>query len=120
MPKHKVHKLVDRLLLGKAHPKVHKTIDAPYKLLKRKHRAVFHTPIEGFAIGAITEQSIEGGISGVLHVVVDKQTTKHKKLRKTLELLANLDSQKQTRKPTKTPKKRKKRSNTTQHSPQKT
>jgi hypothetical protein len=58
-----------RIVLGKAHPKVHKALDAPIKLLGKKHRVLFHTLPEAFAIGALTESSIEGGVAGILHAI---------------------------------------------------
>jgi hypothetical protein len=97
MPKHKIHKYVDRLFFGKSHPKVHRAIDGPYKLFGKKHRIIFHTPMQGFIVGALTESSIEGGVSGALHVIVDQQTSTNKKLKNILELLTDLDSQKRTR-----------------------
>jgi hypothetical protein len=97
MPKHKVHEYVDRRFLGKTYPKVHKALDAPIKLLGKKHRILFHSLPEAFAIGALTESSLKGGLAGVLHVITDTQTTKHKHFKNTLEQLAELDSR--TRKP---------------------
>jgi hypothetical protein len=97
MPKHKVHVYVDRIVLGKAHPKVHKALDAPIKLLGKKHRILFHTLPEAFAIGALTESSLEGGFAGVLHVITDTQTTRHKHFKNTLQQLTELNNQ--TKKP---------------------
>jgi hypothetical protein len=110
MPKHKVHLYVDRTVLGKAHPKVHKALDSPIKLLGRKHRVVFHSLPEAFAIGALAESSLEGGLAGVLHVITDTQTTKHRHLKNTLEQLAELTSQ--TKKPRNKPKKTRERKRT--------
>jgi hypothetical protein len=106
MPKHKVHTYVDRIVLGKPHPKVHKALDAPIKLLGRKHRVVFHSLPEAFAIGTIAESSLEGGFAGVLHVITDTQTTKHKQFKNTLQQLAELNSR--TKKPKNTRKKTRK------------
>jgi hypothetical protein len=108
MPKHKVHLYVDRTVLGKAHPKVHKALDAPIKLLGKKHRVVFHSLPEAFAIGALAESSFEGGFAGVLHVITDTQTTKHKPLKETLDQLTELNSQ--TKKTRNRPKKKRKES----------
>jgi hypothetical protein len=107
MPRHRVHEYVDRTILGRAHPKVHKALDAPIKLLGRKHRIVFHSLPEAFAIGTIAESSLEGGFAGILHVITDTQTTKHRHLKNTLEQLTELNSQ--TKKPRNKPEKTRER-----------
>ena len=44
------------------------------------------------AVGALAESSIKGGVAGVLHVITDTQTTRHKLFKNTLQQLTELDN----------------------------
>lgn len=43
MPSHKTHKMIDVLILGRAHPEVHKYLDEPVKWLGPRHRILRHS-----------------------------------------------------------------------------
>jgi len=77
MARHKVHRMVDRLILGRPYSNVHRWMDEPYKWLGKKHRILRHDPISLFLkYGAGPEF-----LSGLLHIAVD-MTWKEKNLKK--------------------------------------
>ena len=53
MPKHEIHNLASKLVLGKSYPNVDKFIDWPTRFLGPKHRVWFHSWWEAFIIGAV-------------------------------------------------------------------
>jgi hypothetical protein len=75
MPKHKVHRLIDKIFLGEEFPDVHAWIDRPYKYLGRRHRILRHTPIEIVAKYGFTKKTL----SGLLHILADFGSSKVKK-----------------------------------------
>jgi hypothetical protein len=88
MPKHKVHKYVDRIMLGHALPEVHHAIDLPYVVLGRKHRRLFHTPLEAMYMGMIATSDPRGAQSGWLHTWVDQKCSEDKEFKHMLEMMA--------------------------------
>jgi hypothetical protein len=87
LPKHKTHKSVDKIIFGKAYPEVHKAIDSGYAFLGPRHRRLFHTVPEAAIIGTLETGEIQGGVSGVVHVLLDRETSKHKTFKQILESL---------------------------------
>ena len=87
MPSHRIHRFVDEIVFGKSFSEVHRTLDRPYKFLGRKHRRVFHTPDEAFAVGYLSSSDSSSAAAGVLHVRLDEACSKDKKLRKFLEAM---------------------------------
>ncbi len=88
MPAHKVHRRIAKALTGDSHDEVHKAIDAPYGLLGRRHRWLFHGLLAPI-IGALSAQSkgkdpASGAAAGVSHIAADWSQTG---LRKGLKLL---------------------------------
>lgn len=88
MPKHKIHRYVDEIVLGKPYGEVHRAIDRPYILLRRKHRKMFHTPKEAYVVASLASSDPQAGLSGLLHVQIDKKCSKDKKFKKLLQLNA--------------------------------
>jgi hypothetical protein len=76
MPKHKIHRLIDKIFLGEEFPDVHVWIDKPYKYLGRKHRILRHTPISIVAKYGFTNRKT---LSGLLHILDDFGSSKVKK-----------------------------------------
>jgi len=64
-----VHKLLDLLVLGKKLGYVHRFKDAPYKVLGRKHRVLFHDHATNLMLGLLFGR--EAFISGELHDLLD-------------------------------------------------
>lgn len=76
MPSHSRHKRTSKLLTGNSHDEVHKAIDAPYMVLGRKHRVLFHDPFSAAALGALAallkdKSPATGAISGLTHIAED-------------------------------------------------
>jgi hypothetical protein len=82
-----MHRFVDEIVFGKSFSEVHRTLDGPYKYLGRKHRRVFHTLAEAFAVGYLSSSDSSSAAAGVLHVRLDEACSKNKKLRKFLEAM---------------------------------
>jgi len=70
MPSRKVHKLIDRLLLGREYEYVHKFKDYPSKFLGPRHRVLFHDLLTDVAIGLLTRDP-KALASAVLHDLTD-------------------------------------------------
>jgi len=95
MPAHKWHRRFTKFFLGDAHGEVHRAIDWPYKILRRKHRILFHgilAPIIG-ALAALNKgkDPASGAAAGAGHVVQDSTVSAankgFRKLRKSLRKL---------------------------------
>jgi len=78
MPKHKIHRLIDRIVLGREYPHVHRWMDEPYKILGKKHRILRHDPITLFLKYGPSPEFI----SGLLHIMADRGESLLKKRRK--------------------------------------
>jgi hypothetical protein len=91
MPKHKLHRYIDKVIHGKSFPEVHTAIDLPYIVLGRKHREMFHTPEEAFMMGSIVSQDSRGGFAGLTHVWLDRECSMDKNFQKFVEFMAHQD-----------------------------
>jgi len=69
MPSHRVHRALDRLVLGRELPFVHRFKDKPFKVLGRRHRVVFHDPATNIILGLLFGP--EAMVSGFLHDLAD-------------------------------------------------
>jgi uncharacterized protein (DUF2062 family) len=76
MPSRRVHELFDLLFLGKRYSKVHRTLDAPSKVLGSSHRSLLHDPMSAMLIGAILTGDIGGALSALLHIWVDRNAAR--------------------------------------------
>jgi hypothetical protein len=81
MPKHKIHRYIDKLFLGREFPHVHKWMDEPYKSLGPKHRILRHTPQEIILKFGFSDEAL----SGLLHIYADKKSKEINKLFKFFE-----------------------------------
>jgi hypothetical protein len=79
MPRRKTHEDISIFFLAKPFSNVKRTLDLPVKVLGRSHRKLLHTIPESFLIGVLLTGELDGGISGVLHVVVDAVDSNAKK-----------------------------------------
>jgi len=86
MPSHKVHRLIDRLVLGKEYDFVHKLMDLPALVLGEKHRVLFHDPATALLIAVATGDA-KAGAACLLHQITDKIFTEAKKRGLDLEQL---------------------------------
>jgi len=85
MPKHLVHHFVDKSILGKAYPSVHRALDYPTRFGVRPHRKLFHSVPEAVVVGAVASWSLGGGISGLLHILTDNLCSQNKGIERWLE-----------------------------------
>jgi hypothetical protein len=67
--KHRVHRLLDKLLLGREHGDVHRWMDGPARYLGERHRVVRHSPLE---VLLKYHDSPEKALSGLLHILADE------------------------------------------------
>ena len=86
MPSRRIHRLTSRLLLGRAFDQVHKLLDGPVKHLGRKHRLLYHDPLQAAVIGYACE-GIEGTVAALIHTTIDKLYKEDKAIRNALDLL---------------------------------
>jgi len=68
LPSHRVHRLIDRLLLGREYPEVHRYIDEPYKVLGPRHRVLRHDLLTVLQLASIDPAY---GASALLHILAD-------------------------------------------------
>jgi len=76
MPSRRVHELFDLLFLGRRYSKVHRTLDAPSKMLGQSHRSLLHDPMSAMLIGAVLTGDMRGALSALLHIWTDKNATR--------------------------------------------
>jgi hypothetical protein len=79
MPEHKIHRMIDRLFLGKEREDVHAWMDEPYKWLGPKHRILRHDPI---TLLLKYYDDPEGFLAGLLHIATDWGVSEFNKSRK--------------------------------------
>jgi hypothetical protein len=72
MPSREVHLLLDKLVLGKGYPRVHKTLDLPSLWMGARHRSLMHDVLTAMFVGLLVGNS-EGAMSALMHVWLDKQ-----------------------------------------------
>lgn len=68
MPDHRVHRFIDRAVLGREYPWVHRFMDKPYRLLGPRHRILFHDAGTVVLLMAVDPGA---GLSALLHIVAD-------------------------------------------------
>jgi len=69
MPRHRIHRLIDRAVLGREYPDVHRWMDEPYKILGKRHRVLRHSPLE---VILRFYPDTDRVISGLLHIALDR------------------------------------------------
>ena len=75
MPTHRVHRLIDKLLLKREYPDVHRWVDEPYRWLGPRHRVLRHSPIE-VVIKYWGDPARMA--SGLLHILADRAESRLK------------------------------------------
>jgi hypothetical protein len=78
--KHKHHMLLDKAVLGKAMPEVHRFKDGPAKYLGKHHRRLFHDHLTNILLGMA--YGPEAFISGELHDLLDRAESALKRPRR--------------------------------------
>ena len=71
MPKHSIHRLVDKALLGKEYPQVHRYMDEPAKYLGARHRIARHNLATALLLFARYKDP-KAFMSSVLHTALDE------------------------------------------------
>ena len=74
--RHREHRLIDKLLLGREFRDVHVWMDEPYRWLGRKHRVLRHDPI---TLMIKYYDDPERLTSGLLHIIADRVGSKVKR-----------------------------------------
>ena len=98
MPSRKVHVYIDKWFFGKSYWKIHKEMDKPHKRLGRRHRALFHDPASAIDIAKRFYPNDPKAVrAALLHITFDDICSRDPEFRKTLEVLATLDSGKKKR-----------------------
>lgn len=72
MPSWRLHRLVDKIVLGREYPEVHRALDLPYLWLGPKHRILFHDPITATMMGYAIAGP-RGALSALLHITLDRE-----------------------------------------------
>jgi hypothetical protein len=75
LPSHKVHRAVDRLLLGREYEDVHAWMDEPFRWLGPKHRILRHDPL---SIAVRYWNDPDRALSAFLHIATDGSVSKIK------------------------------------------
>jgi len=72
MPSHKVHLLIDRIVLGREYPHVHKWKDKPAARLGWAHRKERHNFWANLVLAILSRRPVEVFISATLHDLADR------------------------------------------------
>lgn len=98
MPDLRLHTYIDRWLLGKSYPKIHKEMDRPFKRLGRRHRSMLHDPVSAIAIAQRLYPDDPVAVRAALHhIYFDDMCSKNPEFKETLEIQARLDSMRKRR-----------------------
>jgi len=95
MPRHRKHHFVEKIIFGQTFPEVDRAIDRPAKYWGRSHRKFFHTYDEAYIVGCNSSLKPNSGEAGILHVMTDKEYSKSKSFRKTLDWAMKYDRQRE-------------------------
>jgi hypothetical protein len=71
MPEHKIHMQLDKLVLGKSYPEVHRALDLLPMKLGLYHK-LFHDESTAMMIGYLLDGP-SGALSALLHIWLDRQ-----------------------------------------------
>jgi hypothetical protein len=72
VPSWRLHRLVDKIVLGREYPEVHRALDLPYLWLGPKHRILFHDPVTATLLGFMIAGP-GGALSALLHITLDRE-----------------------------------------------
>ena len=87
MPSHRLHRKIDKLILGKPKPLVHRYADA---VLGKGHRRAWGHSIFHTALLYLLTKRKDYAISHMAHVLADNLETKNRKLFRLLEVVLRL------------------------------
>ncbi|RLJ08627.1 MAG: hypothetical protein DRP12_00235 [Candidatus Aenigmatarchaeota archaeon] len=76
MPRHEVHRMVAKAVLGKAYPEVDRFLDWPYKILGPRHRVLFHDLKTTPAMVTLLTGDVRKGMAAAVHILLDKTFSK--------------------------------------------
>jgi len=116
LPGHRVHRYVDRKLFGRSYWKIHVKMDAPWLLLGRTHRVLFHDHATAVAIAQeYYPNDPNAALSASHHIFIDQLCSNDPVFKAQLEFLADKDARERARirKEKRNGKKKRKRSNAT-------
>ena len=86
MPRHRVHRKISKLLLGKPFTAVHRALDLPYILYKRTHRRYLHDPVTSAVVGAaFSDDPKKGVLAAWLHIISDRAVSEEQAVRLALD-----------------------------------
>lgn len=71
MPRHKVHRKICEIVLGKAHPDVDLFLDCTYPISGAKHRKDWVHSIYGALLYAMFKRDIQKFFAGIIHLALD-------------------------------------------------
>ena len=77
--RHKDHKAIDELVLGRAYPKVHQFMDAPAYRVGPGHRKYRHDA-RAVVLMALRHRDARAGVSALLHIGADFAPTEIRKI----------------------------------------
>jgi hypothetical protein len=71
MPSHRLHRAVEKAILGESFSDIHRTLDLVGVVGMRGHRRWLHDPFSAFMVGYALHGQ-KGAMSGLLHITLDK------------------------------------------------
>jgi hypothetical protein len=71
LPSHRIHRMVERALLGREYPDVHRILDLPAYFVGKSHRRYLHDPLTAYLVGYALHGH-RGGLASLLHIIVDR------------------------------------------------
>ena len=74
--RHRAHRLLDRLVLGREFPDVHRWMDAPYRWLGPRHRLLRHSVAEVLLKYRGDPYRLA---SALLHIVADRASSRRRR-----------------------------------------
>jgi len=72
MPSHKIHRRIDKLILGKEFPRVHEFLDRPAAWVKTGHRRFRHGE-DIVAWVLLAKNDVKAAASALLHLLADEE-----------------------------------------------
>jgi len=86
MPDHKLHLVVDHLVLGRGYPEVHKFLDQFQPVLQSNHRMYLH---DKKAVELVWQATGDYGTtnSAILHIILDNMSDEYGQVEGTVKLL---------------------------------
>lgn len=77
--RHEEHRAIDKLVLGRAYPEVHRYMDKPAYYMSFGHRRVRHD-LRAVVLMALRHRDARAGVSALLHISADFAPTEIRKI----------------------------------------